>query len=137
MISRDYIQRLIEEFAKFLAAVMRLRKEGNFDGALKETRKIYTGVLDLEPETIQSILPDNLLEYLREEKELSNSHLKMVAELLYEEGLVYTENGDPVSAYNVLNKSKIVIQYLMDHDNTFDIQWYEKLNHIDEIIPDQ
>jgi len=58
----------------------------------------------------------------------------MVAELLYQEGMIYVEEGDPVSARNVLEKSKILINYLMDNDSTFSYDWYEKLGEIDHAL---
>jgi hypothetical protein len=37
----------------------------------------------------------------------------MAAELLYQEGSLYVEQGDPVSARNVMLKARFLIEYLM------------------------
>ena len=58
----------------------------------------------------------------------------MLAELLFEEGQIYFSKGDPVIGQNVLEKSKILINYLMESDKTFSFDWYEKINIIDNLI---
>ena len=134
MIRRDYILRMVEEFAKFLAAIVGLRKEGKFDEALTKIDSVYRGMLDLDPITVKSVDNTELLEFLQNEKGYSHAHLKMIAELLFEEGQIYHGNGDPISARNVLEKSKLLINYLMEHEATFSFDWYEKLAAIESIL---
>ena len=131
MIRKDYILRIVEEFAKFLAAIVGLRREGKFDEALKKIDSVYRSMIDLDPIVLKSVDPDKLLDFLLNEKQFNNHYLKMIAELLFEEGQAYQENGDPISARNVLEKAKILINHLMEHDKTFSFDWYEKLNIID------
>ena len=134
MIRKDYILRMVEEFAKFLAAIVGLKNEGKFDEALTKIDSVYRGMLDLDPVVVKSVYGSELLDLLQNEKDYSNTYLKMIAELLFEEGQIYDSNGDPVSARNVLEKSKILIDYLMENDATFSFDWYEKLAVIDKIL---
>lgn len=134
MIRKDYFLRMIEEFAKMLAAILGLKSEGKYEEALKKINGVYEGLLTLNPVIIKSIGPDEVIYFLTREKHLNNQKLKLVAELMYEEGLIYTELGDPVSARNLLEKAKVVIDYLMEHDSTFSFDWYEKVEKIDQII---
>ena len=134
MIRKDYILRMVEEFAKFLAAIVGLKNEGKFDEALTKIDSVYRGMLDLDPVIVKSVDGSELLDLLQNEKDYSNTYLKMIAELLFEEGQIYDSNGDPVSARNVLEKSKILIDYLMENDATFSFDWYEKLAVIDKIL---
>ena len=134
MIRKDYILRLVDEFGKFLAKIARLRLEGDYDDALKLIDDIYQGMLNAEPKVLKSIDTDKLVEYLQQEKKFSNQYLKMIAELLFEEGHIYIENGDPISARNVLEKSKVLIEYLMENDATFSFDWYDKLTAIDNAL---
>ncbi|MCK5367093.1 MAG: hypothetical protein KAQ62_01030 [Cyclobacteriaceae bacterium] len=134
MIQRDYIMRMVEEFGKFLAAIVGLKREGNFGDALNKIDDVYKGMIDLEPKVLKSIDVDELLDFLQNEKQFDNLYLKMIAELLFEEGQIYHESGDPVSARNVLEKAKVLINYLMESDTTFSFDWYEKLSLIDQII---
>jgi hypothetical protein len=125
---------MVEEFAKFLAAIVGLKNEGKFDEALTKIDSVYRGMLDLDPVIVKSVDGSELLDLLQNEKDYSNTYLKMIAELLFEEGQIYDSNGDPVSARNVLEKSKILIDYLMENDATFSFDWYEKLAVIDKIL---
>ena len=134
MIRKDYILRIVEEFAKFLAAIVGLRLEGKLDEALKKIDDVYKGMIELEPIIIKSLDPEELLDFLIKEKEFNNHYLKMIAELLFEEGQIYAEIGDPVSARNVLEKAKILINHLMENDKTFSFDWYEKLSVIDGLL---
>ena len=134
MIRRDYIMRMVEEFGKFLAAIAGLKREGEYEEALKKIDGVYEGMIDLDPKILKSVGADELLGFLRDEKQFNNHYLKMIAELLFEEGQIYHESGNPVSAYNVLEKAKILIKYLMDSDATFSFDWYEKLSVINGIL---
>ena len=58
----------------------------------------------------------------------------MIAELLFEEGQIYLESGDPISARNVLEKARALINYLMESDTTFSFDWYEKLSVIENAL---
>ncbi len=131
MLRRDYISRLIEEFARFLAAVAGLRKEGNFEEALKKIDEVYSGMIGLEAKVIRSVGSGQLLDLLQNDKKFDNNYLKMIADLLYEEGQIYHESGDPVSMRNVYEKAAILIRHLMATDSTFSFDWYEKLATID------
>jgi len=123
---------MVEEFAKFLAAVVGLKREGKLDEALIEIDNIYKGMIDLDPIFLKSIDPCELLDFLQKEKKYNKHYIKMIAELLFEEGQIYSENGDPVSSRNVMEKAKILINYLMKSDSTFSFDWYEKIRIIDE-----
>ncbi len=134
MIRKDYILRLVDEFGKFLAKIAGLRLEGDYDDALKLIDDIYEGMLNAEPKVLKSIDTDKLIDFLQQEKKFNNQYLKMIAELLFEEGHIYVENGDPISARNVLEKSKVLIEYLMANDTTFSFDWYDKLTAIENAL---
>jgi len=134
MIRKDYILKMVEEFAKFLAAIMGLKDEGKYEEALKKIDSVYTGLLQIEPVSIKSVGAEEVLDYLKTEKKFDNQTLKMIAELLYEEGMIYAEMGDPVSTRNVLEKAKVLIDYLSENDQTFSFDWYEKLASIERIL---
>jgi len=134
MIRKDYIMRMVQEFAKFLADIVGLKREGEFGEALKKIDNVYLGMIDLDPSVLKSVDPDKLLGFLQDEKQYNNHYLKMIAELLFVEGQIYSENGDPVSARNVMEKAKILIQFLMENETTFSFDWYEKLSVINSIL---
>jgi len=134
MLKRDYVLRLIEEFARFLAMITGLKLEGKLDEALKSIEDVYNDLLELDPKILKSISQDEVLGFLQEEKHFDNERLKMVAELLYHEGMIYAEEGDPVTARVVLEKSKVLLDFLSENDSTFSFDWYDKLRDIDGVL---
>jgi len=132
MFSRDYIMRLIEEFARMLAAISGLKLEGKLDEALKKVDDAYNDLLHIAPSTLMSLKGQEVIKVLQDELKFESQQLRMVAELLYEQGQIYNELGDPVSAKNVFEKARILIGFLMENDSTFSFDWYEKLRIIDE-----
>lgn len=134
MIRKDYILRMVEEFAKFLAKIVGLKQEGKFNEALKKIDDVYQGMIDLDPAVLKSIGADELLDFLQNEKKYNNIYIKIIAELLFEEGQIYIESGDPVSGRNVLEKAKVLINFLMENDSTFSFDWYEKISAIDRVL---
>ncbi len=134
MFSRDYIMKLVEEFARLIAAITGLKLEGKPEEALAATDNAYRDFFEIEPAVIKSMSENEILDFLQKEKAYDNERIKMMAELLFEEGMIYIENGDPVSAGNVLEKSRNLIRYLSDNDNTFSFDWYEKLHEIDRVL---
>jgi len=134
MIRKDYILRMVEEFAKFLAAIVGLKNEGKYHEALKKIDTVYTGLIDIDPIILKSLSPEEMITFLKNEDKYSNQYLKIIAELLFEEGQIYVESGDPVSARNVLVKAKMLINYLSENDSTFSFDWYEKISIIDSLL---
>ena len=125
---------MIEEFGKFLSAIVGLKREGNYGDALGKIDNVYEGMLDLDPKILKSVDAKELMDFLQNEKKFNNQYVKMIAELLFEEGLIYLESGDPISARNVLEKAKVLINYLMESDTTFSFDWYEKLTVIENAL---
>ena len=134
MIRKDYFLRIVDEFGKIIATIIGLRLKNNIEEALNEIDKVYEGLIDADPKVLKSIAPKKLLNFLQNEKGFNNQYLNMIAELHYQEGMVYLENADPVSARDVLEKSKILIEYLMDNDSSFSLDWNDKLKDIEDAL---
>lgn len=134
MYKRDYIMKLVEEFARLLSAIVGLKSEGKSDEALELIDKVYRDFFEVDPAVIKSMSETEVLDFLQNDKAFDNERIKMMAELLFEEGMIYIENGDPVLAGNVLEKTRGMIRYLTDNDTTFSFDWYEKLHEIDRVL---
>ncbi len=134
MIRRDFVLRMIDEFGKFMSLIVGLKNEGKNDDALKKIDDVYEGMFGLDSKVLKSESADNILNYLKNDLKFSEQYLQMISDLLFEEGLVYHESGDPLSTHNVLKKSRVLINYLMESRSTFSFDWYEKLRIVDEIL---
>jgi hypothetical protein len=134
MIRRDYLMRVIDEFGKFIQKITGLRLEGKTEEALNEIDSVYEGLIDADPKVLKAIKANKLLDFLIKEKGFNNKYLSMIAELHFEEGQIYLEAGDPISARGVMEKAQILIEYLKDNDSTFSFDWYEKLKIIEDVL---
>jgi hypothetical protein len=129
--------RQFEEFGKFLATILGYKQQQDFievsklisEGALK-----YIGVSIKEVEELE---PENLISSLTQEKKLTDEQLKMLADLLYENG-VNNLNGDLNSDSNTLiNFTKAQMLYNFVNLNgtlPYSLDTHYKLEAIKDIL---
>ena len=137
MHKRDLLMRQFEEFGKFLATILGYKQQQDFievsklisEGALK-----YIGVSIKEVEELE---PENLISSLTQEKKLTDEQLKMLADLLYENG-VNNLNGDLNSDSNTLiNFTKAQMLYNFVNLNgtlPYSLDTHYKLEAIKDIL---
>ena len=129
--------RQFEEFGKFLATILGYKQQENFievsklinDGALK-----YIGI---SIEDIEELELEKLILSLTQEKKLTDEQLKMLADLLYENG-VNNLNGDLNSDSNTLiNFTKAQMLYSFVNLNgtlPYSLDTHYKLDVIKDIL---
>jgi hypothetical protein len=137
MHKRDLLLRQFEEFGKFLATILGYKQQQDFievsklisEGALKYIGVSIKGVEELEPE--------KLISSLTQEKKLTDEQLKMLADLLYENG-VNNLNGDLNSDSNTLiNFTKAQMLYNFVNLNgtlPYSLDTHYKLDVIKDIL---
>jgi hypothetical protein len=129
--------RQFEEFGKFLATILGYKQQQDFievsklisEGALK-----YIGVSIKE---IEELKTENLISSLTQEKKLSDEQLKMLADLLYENG-INNLNSDLNSDSNTLmNFTKAQMLYSFVNLNgtlPYSLDTHYKLGVIKDIL---
>jgi len=137
MHKRDLLLRQFEEFGKFLATILGYKQQQDFievsklisEGALK-----YIGVSIKEVEELE---PENLISTLTQEKKLTDEQLKMLADLLYENG-VNNLNGDLNSnSFTLINFTKVQMLYNFVNLNgtlPYSLDTHYKLEAIKDIL---
>jgi hypothetical protein len=137
MHKRDLLLRQFEEFGKFLATILGYKQQQDFievsklisEGALK-----YIGVSIKE---IEELKTENLISSLTQEKKLSDEQLKMLADLLYENG-INNLNSDLNSDSNTLmNFTKAQMLYSFVNLNgtlPYSLDTHYKLKAIKDIL---
>lgn len=86
MYRRDYILKMIEEFARAIAVSIGLKDSGRDSEALEELRKAYSTWYGLNSGDFLSMSEKEFLELLVNEKKLSVSQLEILAKALMTEG---------------------------------------------------
>jgi hypothetical protein len=116
MLKRDYLVKQFEEFGKVMAILLGLKKDGLFpelSDAIEESLKKYTA---LEIKYVESIVNENLIETLTQEKKLNDDQLKMLADLVYEKAEYYVSiNSTEEEATNCYKKAYLIYLFLKDN----------------------
>lgn len=136
MFRKDYIVRQAEEFGKFLAILMSLRKAGNleeFNKLMTESAKKFTF---LEVEAAENLKNENLLETLIAEHRLKEQNLKMLADLLYEKGMVYTASFNAEAATNAFEKTLLIYSYISENalESDFSLDMHFKIASLKQLL---
>lgn len=80
MLRRDYIQKMVEEFARVVAHVLQLNMEGKSEEALRRLRDSYTTFFNENPEMISALLPSQLLKKLVDGDGLTPGQIEVLAQ---------------------------------------------------------
>lgn|SRR5574343_1449109 len=135
MLKKDYIIRLTEEFGKFLSVLMGLRKKGEwkeFERVLNELVSKFTGT---EIEWVETLENENFLKNLSEKYNLSGEKLKILADLLYEKGMAFSNQNNEINSANCLYKAYLIYLHLKNSalDSDFSLDMHYKINLLNKI----
>jgi hypothetical protein len=93
MYRQDYLMRLIQQLAEFLARIAGFNRSGEHDKALAAARQAWDELLDAPRDVIAAADSSTLASMLREP-----AKIRAAAELCHEEGRALEGKGDPVHA---------------------------------------
>jgi hypothetical protein len=127
MLQRDYFLRVIEEFAKALAAVLEKKEdEQHLDKDLHELYEQYVGSYDV----VRNLSFEEMLTYAEEQwkPEERLERLNMLAELLYAEG---TRKGLALRSL-LFDKAYRLYLYVEANGADFSIDRQQKMRQIEQ-----
>jgi hypothetical protein len=93
MFRQDYILRMIEQLADFLARMAGHNRKREFDKTIEEASRAWTDVLDVPRELVDVLDTPTLAAMLREPDKM-----RAAAQLLVEEARAIAGKGDPLGA---------------------------------------
>jgi tetratricopeptide (TPR) repeat protein len=93
MYRQDYLMRLIQQLAEFLARIAGLNRKGDHDKALATAAQAWDQLLDAPRDVIAAADSATLATLLREP-----AKIRAAAELCHEEGRALEGKGDPIHA---------------------------------------
>ena len=137
MLSRDYILAQIEMISGLVARLMRLREDGDEQGAVEEVEEGYREMFRLEPRLVGLLPSDFLLNKLRTGDYLDLPRGLSLAVLMREDAVNYGSQGNDIEQYQRLVGSLKVFlavvqehQLLPEHLAVYDVQ--AVLDHMTE-----
>lgn len=135
MIRKDFILRQLEELAKILGILLKLKTENKTDEAMSLLKEAYSGLLNLDDGFVDEEIPSEVFLKKVEEKGIEGDALHAFAELLYEDGMLRYENKLD-NAFVRLHKALILFHLLNRTSLTFSFDRNVKLEKLKTILDD-
>lgn len=133
MIRKDFIMRQLEELAKILGLLLKLKTEQKTEEAINLIKEAYSGLLKLDDSFVDENTTSDVFLKQIVEKGLEGDALLAFAELLYEDGILRYENQEE-NAFIRLHKALILFDYLNRTSLTFSFDRSVKVERIKAIL---
>jgi hypothetical protein len=93
VITRDYLVRLIEQVAAFVASIVGAKREGNFDAGLRLVDEAYDDLLDMDRELFEIADSATLSQLLG-----PPGKVRAIARLCFEQAELLRLKSDPINS---------------------------------------
>ncbi|MBP3517331.1 MAG: hypothetical protein J6K31_02760 [Parabacteroides sp.] len=124
MLKRDFIMIQIEELAKVVLQIIMNRNTNAARHTPELVQTVYNS-LKLDRPTLMTASPEELVRQLDSDDNGGILRLEIAVKTLIEESYLY-----PDKEQAILQKAKMLLEYLQAHDNTFSL---ERVNMLDEL----
>lgn len=128
MFRKDYILRIVEEIARFLAKAMGLLKEGKHELAEEWLQKGYK-LLKADRGRLLNLPPGEMVEELERRQGLDFTKMELIADLIQAEGEILLARNDP-GADNTFLKSLALYEYIDKNHNVYSFDRADKINRL-------
>ena len=106
MFERDYILRLVKQLGALLAAILKLKKEEQFDAALEQLQGAFPSLFGIDYRTLVGFDSKSAAQLL-----VDSTRIKILAQLLEEEADIQRRRGDvELSAAKQLHALELYIE---------------------------
>jgi len=133
MVQKDYLMRMIEQFAMILMKIVLYKQMKQFDQARQEMNTAYKLMLNSEPDQIKNKPADKIAGMLKSDDKAAAEKLMIAAELLREEAeICESEEGFGDDIFHLLCKSFYLYIDALEYENSYKTSEY--LEKIDTIV---
>jgi hypothetical protein len=129
MYERDYIMRMIEAFAKMIAAIIGLRQKGDLDKAKALVEEAYETVLKMNSGEIKEFDEAQWKQFCSKR---TLEELEMLADLLKVEGEIQMDSGKPEGVCKLLYKSLELLRLVDAQSGTFSVSRFDKMSELEQ-----
>jgi hypothetical protein len=129
MYERDYILRMIEAFAKMLAAIMGLREKGELDKARMLVEEAYESILKTDYREVKSLDENQWRQFCSRR---SPEELEMLADLLRVEGEILIDAGKAEGVCQILFKALELLRLVEAQSSAFSLSRFDKISQLEE-----
>lgn len=129
MYERDYIMRMIEAFAKMIAAIIGLREKGELDKARALVEEAYQTVLKVNSGEIKEFDDEQWKQFCSQR---SPEELEMLADLLKVEGDILIDTGQAEEVCELLFKALELLKLVEAQSGTFSLTRFDKITELEQ-----
>jgi hypothetical protein len=127
MYQRDYILRMIEMMADFIAAVLKMLTKGDFSKASQMLENAYYDFLKKDAAFFRNIPAEKLTEELLLNHNYTAGHLEILAELFNAEAELAYKNGNLPYSLDFFQKTKLLLEFVMKESGTYSAEKEERI----------
>jgi len=129
MYERDYIMRMIEAFAKMIAAIIGLREKGELDKAWALVEEAYERILKVNAGEIKAFDDEQWKQFCTKR---SREELEMLADLLRAEAEIMSESGNTRGAGELFFKALQLLKIVDAQSASFSIARIDKISELEQ-----
>ena len=130
MYQKDYILRLIEQAAVFIAEVLKLIKKGELSEASERLNSIYYDILREDSAYFRNIPENELTDKLLEHHNYTNGHLEILAGLFNAEAELNMSMGKKMECLEYSRKALLLYEFVDRENRTYSA---ERLKTMEDI----
>lgn len=119
MYQKDYILRVIEQLFKFLAAVLKLIKKGEYTEASEMLENSYYDFLKEDAAFFRNIPEDKLTQKLLHEHNYTNGHIEILAELFNAEAELELAQNKKAGSLEYSRKALLLFEFIDTEMKTY------------------
>ncbi|TFH22397.1 MAG: hypothetical protein E4H10_13845 [Bacteroidia bacterium] len=129
MYERDYIMRMIEAFAKMIAAIVGLREKGELDKARSLVEEAYDTVLKVNSGEIKEYDDEQWKQFCSKR---SPEELEMLADLLKVEGEIMLDSGKPEGVGELFLKALTLLKLVEAQSGAYSMTRFDKITELEQ-----
>lgn len=132
MFKKDYLIKQFEEFGKVLAAILKFKKEGDFDQFEQEIALCFKEFTEKDLKQVESLSAEQFEKEILNDMNLSFSRKKIIAAVLFEKMSLYEHLELSEQSENVKRKCLLLYQHIQDNstENEYDLDVHYKLTYL-------
>lgn len=131
----DYIERLIQQFAQvlkaMLAKLLELKNTGKTSESIEIISQTLKEELDLDLSRIIELPKKDFIDSLLTTKKFNNTNLEMFGDVLY---TLAENNENPEEKKKIFRKSLEIYEFVDDSEKTYSTERYKKIEDIKQLL---
>jgi len=129
MYERDYVMRMIEAFAKMIAAIIGYREKGELEKARALVEETYETVLKMNSEEVKGHDEEEWKQFCSKR---TPEELEMLADLLKVEGEILLDSGKPEGVRMFLLKALELLKLVEAQSDAFSMTRIDKISELEQ-----